>query len=1035
MISAIKTFFWNFGKKRSLRVWSNLIFMIAFVIPALFVFGFSLVSTFQNYRNESLVLSSNIREKVKESFQEYLISMEQKASSFLKDKHLRLLFSSLNNVDRYEEENPILKRWLSEELLLLKKANQLDGLAIISLNNEVLAHTHTLDEFPPEILETPIVKTPQYRTSVSGLQQISVKRIQEVFADFAIPFFDLKEVAIIIAKVPIVEKDAISGTLLIYRRFLNGNEWIEKMIDEYQISMDFYFNQASSFHIKANLPKLDIKESIIKAMGIWKNSEPIQQQFDPENISDYPDRTFLILEDYEKNQIGTIGIGIDTRQYYNSIFTSVALFAVLSLVWIFLGFIFRIWTLRIIGRIHYVSDSIREISVGNYHNRLKMDGHQEISDLSNEINKMALEIHKREQLKDDFLANTSHELRTPLLGIIGLAESMIEGSSGPLTKKALSQLSIISSSGIRLSKLINDILDVAKLKNNNLVLQKRPIDLHSMVEVVINLLSPLVATKKLVLLNQIDKNCPFIEGDEERITQVFFNLIGNAIKFTERGSVSIKANREDETIRISVKDTGMGIPKENIDRIFKTFQQSSSNQSHQFGGTGLGLSLSKYLIELHGGSIDVISQPDVGSTFCFSLPISYKQRTEFDEMELESPNNYQVKREKYDLVLTDPFLQTVPQVPEVHDIVIVDDDHLNLKIISGYLPAEKYRIFIFDNGNEALQFIHKNKPSLVLLDIMMPNISGFEVCQKIREDYAIDDLPVIFLTAKSQVSDLLKGFSSGANDYITKPFLKNELLVRIDRHLEVSRSISRLRILNTFSKQLKRASDTRQIMDHLFQTICSQMDTDSAILYNHNKAINDYRSTDDKWAREFLKTDHHEEEIISLKGKSSSTILSVTVSGFEEYRLLFYKKLAGAQFSKLDREYIQNLINRIKDSRYQFEEISKDPNLLVSLFKIQSSVPSVLYIRTKSPYCYVYRKNREQPDVHRISIKLLQRFFSEDNLLKIQRSYLVNPDRVTALKKTGKDDMAVMLDSGSLLPVSRSLITKIQSRFPDLMNR
>ncbi|NQZ12050.1 MAG: GGDEF domain-containing protein, partial [Algicola sp.] len=251
-------------------------------------------------------------------------------------------------------------------------------------------------------------------------------------------------------------------------------------------------------------------------------------------------------------------------------------------------------------------------------------------------------------LKDEFLANTSHELRTPLNGIIGLAESLIDGIGGPLSKTCNSNLSMIISSGKRLSNLVNDILDFSKLKNHNLTLDIHPVDLHSMAEVVLTLSRPLLGDKDLKLVNAVPTELSHALADENRLAQIFHNLIGNAIKFTESGTVTVTAETVNkginnsnnsnnkspisDTIKISVSDSGIGIAKDRFDIIFESFEQLESHTERNYSGTGLGLAVTRQLIELHGGHISVTSEPNRGSTFSFTLPLSDEKATAHNEV-------------------------------------------------------------------------------------------------------------------------------------------------------------------------------------------------------------------------------------------------------------------------------------------------------------------------------------------------------------------------------------------------------------------
>ena len=226
-----------------------------------------------------------------------------------------------------------------------------------------------------------------------------------------------------------------------------------------------------------------------------------------------------------------------------------------------------------------------------------------------------------DKLKDEFLANTSHELRTPLNGIIGLSQSLLDGVAGPVPPAMVKHLELIAFSGQRLSNLVNDILDFSKLKTHGLELDKKPVDVQSFVEFMLNMARPLATGKPLELINAVPDNLPPVPADENRMQQVMYNLLGNAIKFTEQGSVTVSASLECERISIDVVDTGIGIPRSYVQKIFESFEQVDGTTHRQHGGTGLGLAITKRLIELHGGSLSVCSTLGVGSRFRIHLPL------------------------------------------------------------------------------------------------------------------------------------------------------------------------------------------------------------------------------------------------------------------------------------------------------------------------------------------------------------------------------------------------------------------------------
>lgn len=392
------------------------------------------------------------------------------------------------------------------------------------------------------------------------------------------------------------------------------------------------------------------------------------------------------------------------------------------------------------------------------------------------------ELEKIDKLKDEFLANTSHELRTPLNGIIGLSESLKDGIAGKLSSKAIENLDMIVHSGKRLSNLVNDILDFSKLKNKDLNLSIQPTDIHGLADLVLKVSGALAKGKELTLKNLIPKDIPLVEADENRLQQILYNLIGNAIKFTEKGSVEVKAKQVDSMLSIAITDTGIGIPKHKFDAIFKSFEQVDGSTGREYGGTGLGLSVTKQLVELHGGEISVMSEIDKGSTFSFTLPLSAEQRDDFD-IETVSFSHQNIQKVNNDLEEKDSFVK-INKTNNI-TILIVDDEPINRRVLENHLTVAGYNVLEVSSGKEALEYVEKKNFDLILLDIMMPNMSGYEVCEIIRKTQTASELPIVLLTAKNRVSDLVAGFNVGANDYLTKPFSKNELLSRIKTHLNL----------------------------------------------------------------------------------------------------------------------------------------------------------------------------------------------------------------------------------------------------------
>ena len=411
--------------------------------------------------------------------------------------------------------------------------------------------------------------------------------------------------------------------------------------------------------------------------------------------------------------------------------------------------------------------------------------------------KLNAQLKKIDKMKDEFLANTSHELRTPLNGIIGLADSLKDGAAGELPVRAKDNLEMIAASGRRLSNLVNDILDFSKLQSHQIELQIEPVDMHKLSEMVCQLSTPLIGDKNLTLINDIPTDVKMVDADENRVQQIMHNLLGNAIKFTEEGSVRVYAEEEDGYLAISISDTGIGIPKDKFGVIFETFQQGDGSTAREFGGTGLGLSVTKSLVDIHGGTVGVESEIGEGSIFTFTLPLSGVDRS---EVKVKKPTDEQVPtidlakaleevKEEQESVVAEMSAQEqaiLSNDGERIQVLVVDDEPVNRQVLENHLNIAGYEVTQAADGRQALEYLSNGKKfDLVLLDIMMPKMNGYEVCNVMRENYLASELPVVMLTAKNQVSDLVDGFSAGANDYLTKPFAKDELLSRIRTQLNL----------------------------------------------------------------------------------------------------------------------------------------------------------------------------------------------------------------------------------------------------------
>jgi two-component system sensor histidine kinase ChiS len=424
-----------------------------------------------------------------------------------------------------------------------------------------------------------------------------------------------------------------------------------------------------------------------------------------------------------------------------------------------------------------------------------------------------------DRLKDEFLANTSHELRTPLNGIIGLAQSLQDGISGPMNESARKNLDLIVSSGRRLTGLVDDILNFSKHKNQDQQLRRRHVDLRELVDAVLALIRPLLDDKPINLHNAVPEQV-VVSADEDRLQQILFNLLGNAAKFTTRGDITVTALWQGEVLEVSVSDTGVGIAPDQFETIFESFQQGSAE--HAASGSGLGLSVTRKLVELHGGTIRVASEVGQGSTFTFTLP-----RVEAAVVAAPVPALEKAIPAIFGVAAGEAEAGAEHGAAlrgRGAHILIVDDEPVNLQVLDNMLTLQDYRVSQVSDGVQALTEVEKGDVDLVILDVMMPRLSGYDTCRQIRQKYTAQELPVILLTARTRSEDLLAGFDAGANDYLTKPINKDELLARVAAHLqylEMHRLLDKKVIERTYElhAETKRLQETQEQLQQAYRRL------------------------------------------------------------------------------------------------------------------------------------------------------------------------------------------------------------------------
>ena len=370
---------------------------------------------------------------------------------------------------------------------------------------------------------------------------------------------------------------------------------------------------------------------------------------------------------------------------------------------------------------------------------------------------------KSEAFKQEFLANMSHEIRTPMNAVLGMTNLTLDTK---LTKKKRDYLEAVRKSSENLLFIINDILDLSKLEAGGMVLDPRPFKLASLISQVQQILQFKAEEKGLSFDVSIDSKIPeFVVGDDLRLNQVLINLCGNAVKFTDKGSVELNVSQEGGQVKFVVSDTGIGIESSKINELFTSFKQVDTGTTRRYGGTGLGLSISRSLVQLMGGVIEVNSVPGKGSEFSFTLDL--KMASEHDIASLQ-------EKEKLDLGLL-KGIRILLAEDNKYNVIVVNDTLINL--------VEDVRIDVAENGKVAVEMVKQNQYDLVLMDSDMPLMDGREATKIIRQlNSEKKDIPIIALTSSVLATEIGRCLDAGMNDSIPKPFDREEFFNTISKY-------------------------------------------------------------------------------------------------------------------------------------------------------------------------------------------------------------------------------------------------------------
>jgi len=429
--------------------------------------------------------------------------------------------------------------------------------------------------------------------------------------------------------------------------------------------------------------------------------------------------------------------------------------------------------------------------------------------------------HEREidRMKTDFLATVSHELRTPLTSVLGFA-SIIQDKMNKVIFPAVSSdnskvvkamkrvgdnVNIIVSEAERLTSLINDVLDIAKMEAGRVDWKMELTDPVIILERAIAATSSLFINSNVNLVKHIPQDLPNITVDRDRLIQVVINLISNGVKFTEEGFVTCTARLQNSELIVEIADTGMGIAKENHEKVFERFAQVGNVLTNKPKGTGLGLPICKQIVEHHGGKIWVESELGQGSTFIFSIPITTKE-------ELYKSYNLDFENLKKQLANSTETMETIPAKNSLKKVILVVDDDANIReLLRQSLEEESYEVIEAENGFEAINFAKSLTPDLIILDVKMPQINGFDVAAILKNNPETMSIPIIIL---SILQDEERGYKIGIDRFLPKPLNKDGLLREVNSLLTQGESRKKVLIVDENASTLKNLSETLQTQGH-----------------------------------------------------------------------------------------------------------------------------------------------------------------------------------------------------------------------------
>jgi signal transduction histidine kinase len=407
-----------------------------------------------------------------------------------------------------------------------------------------------------------------------------------------------------------------------------------------------------------------------------------------------------------------------------------------------------------------------------------------------EVDQQAERLRLADEQKSRFLSNVSHELRTPLSAILALSRLLLDRSDGDLTPEQQKQVSFINQSARELHQFVNDLLDLAKIESGKITVNVSDFEVDNLFAALRGMFKPLLLDARVALSFNAASRLPALANDEHKVAQILRNFISNAVKFTERGEIRVtaRANHEGTAVIFSVADTGIGIPPAQQALIFEEFVQVENRLQQRAKGTGLGLPLSRVLAELLGGGVAVRSEPERGSVFLALIPIRYPSpspmRIEPMTGGLEAATGWVPPRlNEREVPGSGP--QAAPG--QKSTVLVIDDDPIARYIVREWLPRDRYSLLEADTGREGIRLAAEERPALIVLDLVMRGMDGFEVLDRLKADPLLRQIPILIRSSKTLDAEERKSLGSAVAVITKDESTKEELLGIVDKVIMASR--------------------------------------------------------------------------------------------------------------------------------------------------------------------------------------------------------------------------------------------------------